>query len=283
MRTFDISVRASPVRRSGWPGARSTKRSSTLSTERCRPTSRRLPDDADRDRCDGDRDRRRARCSRTGRMDPRRWGTARNARSRDGQVDRDRNAQRTIDRAVRLFGARASSAAASSSGSTARSGRSASMEALRRFSSWWSPARRSRRCATPDCGGSEDARERARRHVRRDNLPPPALWPEFAFTLAQFRYPLRLNCATDLLDAMVAAGFGERPAARTPSRRLTYRELLHEANRIARVSSDDMGLVPGNRVLLRDYNDATTAACWFGTARPVASRLRRCRFCAARN
>ncbi len=98
----------------------------------------------------------------------------------------------------------------------------------------------------------------------RDNLPPPALWPEFAFTLAQFRYPPRLNCATELLDAMVAAGFGERPAVITPSRRLTYRELLHEANRIARVLSDDMGLVPGNRVLLRGYNDATTAACWFG-------------------
>jgi 2-aminobenzoate-CoA ligase len=97
----------------------------------------------------------------------------------------------------------------------------------------------------------------------RDNLPPPELQPEFVFADPRLHYPARLNCAAELLDAMVARGFGERPAILTPNRRLTYAQLLAEANRIARVLRDDLGLVPGNRVLIRGFNDATTAACWF--------------------
>jgi len=98
----------------------------------------------------------------------------------------------------------------------------------------------------------------------RDNLPPPDQWPELRFDLPQYRYPDRFNCAGALLDDMVGRGFGDRPAIVTPQRRLTYAQLLAEANRIARVLRDDLGLVPGNRVLLRGYNNATTAACWFG-------------------
>ena len=41
------------------------------------------------------------------------------------------------------------------------------------------------------------------------------------------------------------------------------RELREHANRIARVLVDDMGLVPGNRVLLRGPNNPMMAACWF--------------------
>ncbi|MBL8492224.1 MAG: AMP-binding protein, partial [Rhodocyclaceae bacterium] len=44
---------------------------------------------------------------------------------------------------------------------------------------------------------------------------------------------------------------------------LRYRQLLEMANRIARVLTEDMGLVPGNRVLLRGCNSPMMAACWF--------------------
>ena len=40
----------------------------------------------------------------------------------------------------------------------------------------------------------------------RDNLPPPELQPEFLFTLPELQFPAQLNCATELLDARVAAG-----------------------------------------------------------------------------
>jgi 2-aminobenzoate-CoA ligase len=97
----------------------------------------------------------------------------------------------------------------------------------------------------------------------RANLPPRALWPAMAFTLPELAYPKRLNAAVELLDRMVERGFAERPCIRWPGGVWTYRELLDKANRIANVLVSEMGLVPGNRVLLRAANNPMHAACWF--------------------
>ena len=96
----------------------------------------------------------------------------------------------------------------------------------------------------------------------RDHLPPRDQWPEFLYTLPELQYPPQLNAAVELLDAMVARGFGERPAIVTTERRVSYATLLAEANQIAGVLRDDLGVVPGNRVLLRGYNNDVTAAAW---------------------
>ena len=98
----------------------------------------------------------------------------------------------------------------------------------------------------------------------RDHLPPPDEWPEFLFGLPELEYPDRLNCASVLLDEAVEEGHGERVALRSPSGDWSYRDLLERANRIASVLSVDMGLVPGNRVLLRSANNPMLAACWLG-------------------
>ncbi|MBC5809897.1 MAG: benzoate-CoA ligase family protein [Candidatus Eremiobacteraeota bacterium] len=98
----------------------------------------------------------------------------------------------------------------------------------------------------------------------RDNLPPEHEWPEFLPAKPPLHYSRRLNAAAAFLDANVARGFGERPAIVTPARRLSYAELLAEANRVAGVLRDDLRLQTGSRVLLHGSNDATTAACWFG-------------------
>ncbi|MDA8109233.1 MAG: AMP-binding protein [Betaproteobacteria bacterium] len=97
----------------------------------------------------------------------------------------------------------------------------------------------------------------------RDNLPPRALWPEFLFELPELRYPARMNCAAVLLDDMVRAGHGARPAIHAPDGRCSYAQLLAQANRIANILVRDMGLEPGNRVLLRGPNNPMMAACWF--------------------
>jgi 2-aminobenzoate-CoA ligase len=101
----------------------------------------------------------------------------------------------------------------------------------------------------------------------RDRLPPREQWPEFLFTLPELHYPERLNCAAELLDAGVARGWGARPAIVTSERRLTYAELLDEANRIANVLAGELGLVPGNRVLLRGFNNDVMAACWLAVVK----------------
>ena len=98
----------------------------------------------------------------------------------------------------------------------------------------------------------------------RDNLPPKDQWPEFRFDLPELQYPERLNCAAVLLDDMVKAGHGERIAIRAPDGECSYRQLQAQANRIANLLVREMGLVPGNRVLLRGPNNPMMAASWLG-------------------
>jgi 2-aminobenzoate-CoA ligase len=98
----------------------------------------------------------------------------------------------------------------------------------------------------------------------RDNLPPRAAWPELVFERPELRYPERMNCATELVDRALERGWGSRTAILTPDGvRWTYAELHAQSSRIARVLVEDMGLVPGNRVLLRGPNTPAMAACWF--------------------
>jgi 2-aminobenzoate-CoA ligase len=104
----------------------------------------------------------------------------------------------------------------------------------------------------------------------RDNLPPPEQQPEFIFELPELRFPAQLNCATELLDRHVAQGRGDRVCIRAPGLTWTYRDLKDKADRIAHVLVKDMGLVPGNRVLLRAPNNPMLAACWFAVMKAGA-------------
>ena len=101
----------------------------------------------------------------------------------------------------------------------------------------------------------------------RDRLPPLDQQPEFIFELPELQFPERLNCASELLDRWVAQGHGDRPCVRGGGVQWTYAQLQAQANRIARVLVEDMGLVPGNRVLLRGANQPMLAACWFGVVK----------------
>ena len=97
-----------------------------------------------------------------------------------------------------------------------------------------------------------------------DHLPPPELWPVRDWTgIPELAYPERLNCAAELLDRMVESGAGDRLVFRFPGGTWTYRHLFETSNRIAHVLVDELGLVPGNRVLLRGPNNPMLAACWF--------------------
>jgi 2-aminobenzoate-CoA ligase len=101
-------------------------------------------------------------------------------------------------------------------------------------------------------------------HFARAHLPPKELWPEFDYdSLPELRaYPDRMNCAAILLDDMVAGGHKDRPVLHFEETSWTYGQLLDLANRIANVLVDDLGLVPGNRVLLRAANTPMLVACW---------------------
>jgi 2-aminobenzoate-CoA ligase len=99
----------------------------------------------------------------------------------------------------------------------------------------------------------------------RDNLPPAESWPEFLFDLPDVVYPARLNCASALLDATIATYGVDRPCLLSPgSDPWSYGDLLTKANQVAHVLVQDLGVVPGNRVLLRGPNNPWLVACWFG-------------------
>ena len=115
----------------------------------------------------------------------------------------------------------------------------------------------------------------------RDNLPPQEQWPVLRFDVPEVQYPERLNCAVELLDAMVARHGRDRPCLLAPDgTRWTYGDLLDRANRIAHVLVDDLGLVPGNRVLLRGPNNPWLVAAGSPSSRPAAWSSRPCRCCA---
>ena len=101
----------------------------------------------------------------------------------------------------------------------------------------------------------------------RDNLPPPELLPEFLFTTDELQLPARLNSAAELLDKKIAGGYGASNAILTRNETWSYRDLYEQSNRIANVLVDDLGLAPGNRVLLRAPNNPMLVACWFGVVK----------------
>ena len=94
----------------------------------------------------------------------------------------------------------------------------------------------------------------------REHLPPPDQWPEFLLGTPAPGHPERLNCVAELLDSAVAAGRGARIAIYGQDETVTYAELQRRVDRIAHVLLQDLGLVSGNRVLLRGANNAMMAS-----------------------
>ena len=97
-----------------------------------------------------------------------------------------------------------------------------------------------------------------------EHLPPESTWPELEFTEPEVRYPPQLNCADTLLRGALDAGHGDRTAVIGPLYRWTYRELDRRAAQFANLLTSKLGLVPGNRVLLRSANNPMLAAAWLG-------------------
>jgi 2-aminobenzoate-CoA ligase len=102
----------------------------------------------------------------------------------------------------------------------------------------------------------------------RDNLPEHHQWPELL--LDGFDYPDRLNVGVELTDAMVARGFGDHTALIGNGRRRTYKELSDWTNRLAHVLVEDLGVQPGNRVLIRSANNPAMVACWLAATKAGA-------------
>lgn len=103
----------------------------------------------------------------------------------------------------------------------------------------------------------------------RANLPPMAEWPVLNLT-GVYDVPPRLNAAVELLDRAIAEGHGSRAALVTPDGAggwdaTSFDALRAQVDAIAHVLVHDMGLVSGNRLLLRGFNGRWMAAAWLAT------------------
>ncbi|MDP2074485.1 AMP-binding protein [Hydrogenophaga sp.] len=102
-------------------------------------------------------------------------------------------------------------------------------------------------------------------HFVHDHLPPPGHWPELRFDRPELQLPAQVNAVQALFERAMAAGHADRPLFRSDERTLSYAQAQTEVNRIANVFTVELGLVPGNRVLLRGGNSVAMALAWLAT------------------
>src|SRR4051812_8500979 len=87
-----------------------------------------------------------------------------------------------------------------------------------------------------------------------DRLPPRQQWPQLRYDRPELQFPAQLNLVEELLDKALAKGWGDNPMLRSAKITLSYLDVRDRVDRICRVLMEDLGLVPGNRVLLRGGN-----------------------------
>jgi 2-aminobenzoate-CoA ligase len=104
----------------------------------------------------------------------------------------------------------------------------------------------------------------------RDNLPPEDEWPVLTFRLPQLQWPERFNCAEWLLDKALQEIDPGKPAILCGDEAWSYAELSAQTNRICHVLVSDLGIVPGNRVLLRGTNSPMLFALWLAVIKAGA-------------
>jgi len=90
-------------------------------------------------------------------------------------------------------------------------------------------------------------------------LPAAALMPQLRFDAPELVFTEQLNLVEELLDKAPARGFGGRPMLRSDALTLSYAQAREQVDRMAQVLVQDLGLVPGNRVLLRGGNSIMMA------------------------
>ena len=94
-----------------------------------------------------------------------------------------------------------------------------------------------------------------------DHLPPPDQWPRRLYP-PDCAIPDQVNLVDVLFQRAFEGGHADQPLLRSDRITLSYADALDRACRIAQVLTEDFGLVPGNRVLLRGGNTIGMALAW---------------------
>jgi 2-aminobenzoate-CoA ligase len=98
-------------------------------------------------------------------------------------------------------------------------------------------------------------------------LPAPDLWPQLRYDLPELQIPAEANLVDALMAQAEQRGWLDRPFLRSERITLSYHDADERLRRIAQVLTEDFGLVPGNRVLLRGGNSVGMALAWLGVVK----------------
>ena len=97
-------------------------------------------------------------------------------------------------------------------------------------------------------------------------LPPRSAWPDFIYPPHSPSGQQTLNLVHELLDKSLDRPWADQPLFREPGLGLTYRQVHGLVNQRAHALMT-MGLVPGNRVLLRGTNSIGFALAWLAVVK----------------
>ncbi len=100
-----------------------------------------------------------------------------------------------------------------------------------------------------------------------DRLPPPDQWPQMRYDLPELQIPAQANLVDVLFERADQRGLSDRPFLRSDKIILSYADAHERVKRIAQVLTEDLQLVPGNRVLLRGGNTIGMALAWLGVVK----------------
>jgi 2-aminobenzoate-CoA ligase len=104
-----------------------------------------------------------------------------------------------------------------------------------------------------------------------DRLPPPEQCAQLRYETPELKALAALssaNLVSILLDDAVAyKGWGTQPLLRSSKITLSFADVQARVNRIAQVLTEDLHLVPGNRVLLRGGNSIGMALAWLAVVK----------------
>jgi 2-aminobenzoate-CoA ligase len=100
-----------------------------------------------------------------------------------------------------------------------------------------------------------------------DRLPTLDQWPTHRYDRPELRLPGQCNLVERLLDGAAGKGWADRPLLRSDRINLTYSDVKDRVDRIAQVLTEDLGLIPGNRVLLRGGNSIGMALAWLAVVK----------------
>jgi len=100
-----------------------------------------------------------------------------------------------------------------------------------------------------------------------DRLPLPEQRADMRYDLPALCIADHANLVDVLFGRVSACGLLDKPFLRSDKTVLTYADANQRINRIAQVLTDNFGLVPGNRVLLRGGNSIGIALAWLGVVK----------------